>query len=210
VGQAVSQVFYRRAALLVEDREASTRLVEGLATALFCLSCIVFGFVALNGRWLFGVVFGDRWSEAGLYAQLLAPWFVFSMISSPVSGYAMVRQRQRQAMWMTVYETVLRFGAILLAARYASPRLAVGLYSLAGVVISVVYIGWMLRLAGSGLLSWLLGIWRMPVVFGVLLIGLAAAGRATTPVALVVGSLVLLLAGGWWLTRRGLVHLNAL
>jgi O-antigen/teichoic acid export membrane protein len=210
VGQAVAQVFYRRAALVVDDRDASKRLVEGLATSLLCLSCVVFGLVALNGRLLFETVFGPRWSEAGHYSQVLAPWFVFSMISSPVSGYAMVRQRQRQAMWMTVYETLLRLGAILFAARYAAPRLAVALYSLAGVVISIVYIGWMLRLAGSGLLRWLRRIWQVPVLFGAVLLALTGLSTVAAPFVTFLASVPLLLASGFWLWRRGIVQLDAL
>lgn len=154
VAQAVGQVFYPTAA---ERRDMASRsaLVEKVASVLLVISLPVFAFVGMHGPTLFTSVFGPEWTRAGLFARYLAPWFVLSFISSPISTYALISEKQREALLITVYETGLRLGAIWLGGRFGSEDLAVGLYAGAGVVISIVYISWVLSLAGSSVFAWL-------------------------------------------------------
>lgn len=155
VGQAVGQVFYPTVAKMIHDRESSRSLVLKTATSLLTISLPVFLIVALLGPELFRFVFGPAWDDAGVYAQLLAPWLLLSFVSSPLSTFVLAKEKQQQAFLITLYETGLRIAAIVVGGVFSSSLLAVGLYSAAGWLISLIYIGWVLRLAGSSYGQWL-------------------------------------------------------
>jgi len=144
IGQAVGQVFYPRAAQRL-DKE----LVERVASFLLVLGFSLFAGVFLQGAFLFKVIFGAEWNMAGRYAEWLAPWLMLALASSPLSTLALIRSKQRQALWFTVYETSLRVGALWLGGYLGSPEMTVKLLALAGVIICTIYLGWVLHLAGS-------------------------------------------------------------
>jgi len=169
IGQAVSQVFYPTVAAKEEDSLATRKLVEQLTTTLFILSFALFAVIALNGPFLFTYIFGDYWLNSGRYAQYLAPWFVFSFISSPLSAFVIVKGKQKQALWMTFYESIVRLGVISIGIKYASSDLAIWLFSIAGTIISIIYIAWILKLAESSFLGWLNSI-KMFFTTGILLL----------------------------------------
>jgi O-antigen/teichoic acid export membrane protein len=140
VGQAVGQVFLSRAATFVGEPERLRQLTERTALALFACGLPVFGVVALGGPQLFATVMGNEWEQAGRYAQLLAPWFVVWLVSSPLSGLLNVREWQGSALAFSAFEFALRLGALLVGVRRGSPMLAVALLSASGVVISLLSI----------------------------------------------------------------------
>ena len=61
----------------------------------------------------------------------------------------MAHERQRTALFISVYETGLRIGAIWLGWTLGQPVSAVLFFAIAGALISIVYLMWILRLAGA-------------------------------------------------------------
>jgi O-antigen/teichoic acid export membrane protein len=148
VGQAVAQVFYPMAAKM-QDSDSLRGLAERLATTLLAIGIPVFGMVAAAGPQLFSVVFGHHWEIAGSYAQVLAPWFMMVLVSSPLSMISLVKERQGLSLVISVYEMVLRIVAVLLGGLvFRSPSWTVALLSLSGVIICVLSVVWMLGLVG--------------------------------------------------------------
>jgi len=47
------------------------------------------------GPWLIGLVFGDSWTEAGLYARILAPWMFFDFVRSTISQTPLIIRKAR-------------------------------------------------------------------------------------------------------------------
>lgn len=155
VGQAVAQLYYPTAAGLAADADSARNFTENVATTLLVLCFPVFAFLVLFGPTLFVVIFGPKWASAGEYAQMLSPWLMFSFVSSPLSTFVLVKGKQKQTLFITIYETVLRIGALCVGGWLASLPLGIALYSGFGLLISVIYIGWVLRLSGSGIMRWL-------------------------------------------------------
>lgn len=181
LGQAVAQVFYPAAA---ERGQAQSReLVERVATASFVAALSVFSLVWLFGPFAFGFAFGPEWNTSGRFAQYLAPWLVVSFVVSPLSSYVLVHGKLRQAMVVSVLNTTLRVATIWAGSRAGSADLAVQLFSLAGLVLSVGYLGWILKLAGSGLGRWVMASRRTAIV-GALLVAALFALKTVTPPAL--------------------------
>ena len=155
VGQAVGQVFYPMVAEQQRAQGTSQAMVERTATILLMIALPVFSFVGITGPQLFSWVFGESWTDAGRYAQFLSPWLCVSFVSSPLSTFALAKDKQGQAFLLTFYETALRLGALWIGGVIlSSDNWAIGLYSASGVFISLVYIGWILRLSESGFRQW--------------------------------------------------------
>jgi O-antigen/teichoic acid export membrane protein len=170
ISNAVAQGFYPALAEAQDDRTQTARLFESMASALFLISLTGFGFTLASGNHLFHIVFGEQWATAGLYAQLLVPYFLVVFISSPLSSLALVQGRQKEVLWLISAVTLLRFGALIVGARMGSALIAVSLFSLVSFLIFLVYLVWLLHLAGLRLHIWL----RAHTGF----IGLSAAAAA--------------------------------
>ncbi|HEX2248941.1 MAG TPA: oligosaccharide flippase family protein [Gemmatimonadales bacterium] len=137
LGQAVGDVFLSRAAPSVREPERLRQLTERTAITLFACGLPAFGSVALGGPQLFAIILGNEWETAGRYAQILSPWFVVWLVSSPLSRLLSVREWQLSALAFTGFEFLLRLGALLIGVHRDSPLLAVALLSASGVIISV-------------------------------------------------------------------------
>jgi O-antigen/teichoic acid export membrane protein len=156
LGTAVNQVLYTEMAGLAYEKENLTQLLNRTATALLFIGAPFFCFIALWGKEIFVVCFGAKWNDAGVYAQILAPWLMVNFISSPISTLSMVKGKQRAAFLISMYETSLRIGGIFLGARFGNAIFSVGLYSAAGVIICSAFIAWTFRLSGGRAFAWLL------------------------------------------------------
>jgi lipopolysaccharide exporter len=151
LGQAVGDVFLSRAAPSVHEPERLRQLTERTAITLFACGLPAFGCVALIGPQLFATILGHEWETAGRYAQILSPWFVVWLVSSPLSRLLSIREWQLSALAFTGFEFVLRLSALLIGVYRDSPQLAVALLSASGVIISVASIVRFMRAGFSSL-----------------------------------------------------------
>ncbi len=193
IGQAVGQTFYATVARYQDDAIATRNLIERLVSLLFIPAFLLLAVIILHGPALFALVFGQAWATGGQYAQFLVPWFMLAFVSSPLSTFALVKGKQKQGLWFSGVVTTLRLGGILLGAQYGSPALAVILFSAAGTIIYLIYLGWILRLAGSSLLQWASQIGRF-LLIGLSLVASLWALNAIVPLQPLVG-VVISLAG---------------
>lgn len=101
INGAVSQVFFQKLAT-VEPGEM-TPLVRTVLKRASLFGAPVFAVIALISPWLFPLLFGDRWVEAGHYAQVMCPWLFVMLLSSPLSTIFVVTERQS---WMLAFSLV--------------------------------------------------------------------------------------------------------
>jgi lipopolysaccharide exporter len=133
VSKAVSQVFYRHAA---ETRHTGklAEVVSGLYRHLLSLALVPCLVLMLTGQELFGFVFGSQWREAGLYAQILAPWAVMWFTSSPLSVvYIALEQQEKEALIQSII-LGSRAAALALGGWWGSPLAAIALFSASGLL----------------------------------------------------------------------------
>ena len=94
---SLSQLFYREAV-----SGAGSASFPGFTFALQRVSAILgalpLGFVALWGPEIFGLAFGDRWSDAGRYAALLSPVALLAILTGWPERIFEVRRRQSLAL----------------------------------------------------------------------------------------------------------------
>ncbi|HEU4717795.1 MAG TPA: oligosaccharide flippase family protein [Bacteroidia bacterium] len=112
----VSHVFFAEASEIFRNNGDLFSLVKRTAyrTALFAAPVPLV--LLAVGPWLFAFVFGAQWKEAGVYAQLLAPWIFFDLIRAPLVQVSSLLGKQRQVLLVTMA------GNIILALLYVAGR----------------------------------------------------------------------------------------
>jgi O-antigen/teichoic acid export membrane protein len=148
VTAAVGQVFFVRAAE-AHRRGALGPLTRQMHARLAALASYPILAAAVAGPALFGLVFGAEWSDAGLYARLLAPWLLLSAVAPPLGRVFDVTERQRTDLAFSAIQAVGLATALAIASTGDDPVRAVALAGAAGAVLRAVQLGWLLRTAGA-------------------------------------------------------------
>lgn len=151
VGNAVGQVFYQKAAELRHDRQALARTAEMVFGRLVALGLLPALALTILGEELFTVVFGPNWAEAGVYAQILAPWMFLLVVSSPLSNLFAILERQELALIVQVFIFGTRLAALILGGRQQNVYLALQLWTVTGILVYGGLAIWNMTLAG---VSW--------------------------------------------------------
>lgn len=146
LGNAISQVFYQKAAEAKNQGELS-HVVREIFKRLVALGMFPMLMLCIIGEDLFIFVFGSGWAEAGIYTQILAPWMFFTFISSPLSTLFSVFERQGSALIIQTAIFLSRVLSLYIGGIMGNIYIALGLFSLSGVVIYGILSIWNLILA---------------------------------------------------------------
>jgi len=145
ISQSVGQVFVERAAKLQGDPGALFRFMLTNARNLALVALIPFLLLMIGGPWLFSLVFGHRWYEAGSLARWLALSMALTFVVSPISSVPSIINRQNVHFALSIVGFGARVAGLVLGARLGSPEFAVGGYSLGESLSLVVLLGWLYR-----------------------------------------------------------------
>lgn len=150
ISNAVAQVFYKRAAE-ANSSGGLSELTEQTICNLSFIALIPFACGAAVAPGAFTIIFGQEWTEAGIYARMLAPWMLLTFIVTPVSCLNNIFEKQHIGTYINITHLTLKAGSLCLGAYFFSPRLAIGLFSISSFLL-VLYFGvYHLRLAGVSL-----------------------------------------------------------
>ena len=147
IGTSVSQAFYPHAAAAHKQRELG-KFVESAFRRLIEYSLFPTLMLMISGRELFSVVFGSRWAEAGVYAQILSLWLLFWFISMPLSQLFNVLEKNEFYFRWNLVILLTRVASIWLGAALGSPRLALVFFSASGACIYAYISYWVSLKAG--------------------------------------------------------------
>lgn len=149
IGGATGQVYLSHA----REEMNKGRLPEFTTEVLSSLARIGIAplvFIAVIAPPAFAVVFGEEWRRAGELVMWMTPWFVFKLLSSPVSMVMHVRMMQRTMLVLMVAGLLVRismtFGASVLNPVYIAEG-----YALSGAVFYLVAFVVYLFASGAGL-----------------------------------------------------------
>lgn len=137
VGQSVGSVFYPKAVDLYDKPAELKRVLLKATCALIALGGLVFAPVLIAGPWLFSLVFGSEWKEAGEFARWVAVWMVFSLAARPVISAIPVLGLQKVFLVFEIIFLPLKFLSLYLGVFLNGPAISVALYS---VISSVFYV----------------------------------------------------------------------
>lgn len=134
IGSAIAQVFFQRASAAKHDGTFHL-IVRNAFTKLLTLGLFPILLVMIAGKDLFSFFFGSQWSEAGVYAQILAPWIMFQFISSPISTLFSVLEMQGQGLVFNSLLLATRIASLMVGGLLNSILIALMLYSITGSIM---------------------------------------------------------------------------
>lgn len=127
IGMSVSNVYLAEAAALARtDPVRLRRMFQQTTVRLLLVGGMPAAVVGVMSPWIFATVFGEEWREAGVYAQLLAPYVAARFVVLPISQTLNILNRQDvQLVWDATRLGVV--AAALLGAAHMgwSPRTAI-------------------------------------------------------------------------------------
>lgn len=115
LGNSIAQVFLGEASKLLDKNQSELRgMYLKTAKKLFFVSLIFAVPIGLFAPFLFSLVFGADWEEAGRYAQIMTPMMILQFVISPLSQTLNVLERQDlQFLWVIIYITTIVGGLFL-------------------------------------------------------------------------------------------------
>jgi O-antigen/teichoic acid export membrane protein len=182
-------VFFGEASHRRVDPERLHELTRDAAASLLVFSIPTYGIVLVAGQALVVLVFGGEWQLAGLFAQIMAPSLIFWTVANPMSSLPLVGGRERDNLFFTAAELVLKVLALGIGAAFHSLTVGIVVLSITSVLIEAAATWRFLRVASVGLRELARPVSRtiastLPFLVLVLVVALAA------PIALPVAAVV--------------------
>jgi len=112
LSQSVASVYFQKSAEQVSNGRSALYGYKKVISVLISLGILPFIIIILFGYKIFGIMFGPRWETAGLYAQILSPWFFVMFISGPANVVFEVYQKQKLKLVINVMGTFLSVIAV--------------------------------------------------------------------------------------------------
>lgn len=125
VGAALTQVFYQKMASVTPAELPA--IVKTTITRTALLSAVPFVAVMVWSPWLFVVVFGPQWQQAGVFGQILVPWAYVNLVSAPIANALLVIGKTQYLFYFAIPYTVVPL--LVLALTRGEPVLSIAVLS---------------------------------------------------------------------------------
>jgi hypothetical protein len=119
IGNAISQVYYPRAAADRSDNAKLRRDALRILTALTLGAVFVLPVLLLIPDGAYAFAFGQAWQDVGSYLRVLTPWILASFVAAPLSILYLVKEEWALDFYLGLAGSILAF-AILGLARFVS------------------------------------------------------------------------------------------
>jgi O-antigen/teichoic acid export membrane protein len=154
LGNAVSPVFLQKASQTFHEKpEDLGRITEELYKKLLYLGVFPFAVLTVFGDLIFKWVFGPQWVQAGIFTGYLGFFYLFRLISSPLSSIFVISAKQSN---LLIFQIVLFAGRVL--------SLYIGFFMLNNVLSGVLLFGLFNTIAYFVLSVWILQFVKAPVL----------------------------------------------
>jgi O-antigen/teichoic acid export membrane protein len=133
IGLSISQVYTSEAAKLARsDPKRLLYIFLKTTRRMVYLGLVPCALFTITAPWLFQVIFGHEWHEAGVYASYLAFMFYASFINSPVTMTLNVLERQRSQFAWDASRLIVTLASIALPYHFGyGTRVAIFAYGTA-------------------------------------------------------------------------------
>lgn len=143
IGGAISQVFYQEASDRYNQNKPLMPLVNRTLKQTGLLISVVLLVLLFFGPQLFAFVFGERWREAGVYAQILSPWVCLDFVRAPLSQIPLIFKQQNQMLIFTIFSNlIILFIAILIGFYFENMKTMLLVLTFCQVVYLMLLILW--------------------------------------------------------------------
>lgn len=113
-GNTTGRAYYAEIAKIGRKKPDQIRqITKSVTKKLFMVSIPPFLLLLLAGPWLFSIVFGEVWHEAGVFARILAVYLLAQFISAPLVNVLNVFEKQWFFLRINVVRSLLIFTVFL-------------------------------------------------------------------------------------------------
>ncbi len=147
IGSALSNVFFQKAAGLVENKSKLGRLINNIFLNIILLGgyfCIVLVFF---GKILLVIFLGKEWAMTGLYVQILAPLGLMLFINATFGPLYAVFEKQEVAFAFNITRAVVFAVILIVGGMTEKIILTLGLYAISAIVLRVIDVWFILYLS---------------------------------------------------------------
>jgi len=112
IGQAISQVFFKRFTDNLESKDNPYRTLLGTWSVLAVLGFLPFLGLYLYGTSLVPFILGDKWVQAGEIASIISPMAFLMFISTPTSTALLALQGQKLTLPFSIAQLLYKSGSL--------------------------------------------------------------------------------------------------
>lgn len=150
IGGSISQVFYQEASSLHHSSKKLVPLMKKTLLQTSFLMLFVVAVIMLFGPFLFGLVFGKEWANAGIYSQLLCPWICLDFIRAPLSQIPLILHKQKEVLYFSVISNLFILIFFIIAGIYFKDLIIIlTVISIAQVIYLSILILWFFKVASK-------------------------------------------------------------
>lgn len=150
IGKSTREVYYQRASEMHSKGEPIFGLFRQTLGSLIKVGILPFIALTLISPWLFAVLFGEEWREAGQYAQLIIPWSFMGFINAPATMSLYVLGKQKFNMRYETSMFVARFLSLWLSWYFLDdPYLSIAIFAATGLLFNVYLISYAYRVVAK-------------------------------------------------------------
>lgn len=112
VGQSVGKAYFAEiAAIGPKNPKEILKITKSTTKNLFLISLIPFLILSIGGPWLFSIVFGEAWKQAGWFASMLSISLLSQFLSSPISNTLSVFRNEDYFLKINIVRVIIVVGA---------------------------------------------------------------------------------------------------
>ena len=128
VGGAISDIFRQRASEELQKSGQCVALFWKTAGYLLALGIVPSLLLVFFGPVLFEILFGGAWREAGVFARIMAPMFLFGFVVSTVSNLIFVGEKPHYDLFLQILLIVAVVPFLFVGYAFGSVRAALACY----------------------------------------------------------------------------------
>ena len=115
ISTSIRKVYIQRIAQISSQGGAIKKQHTKTTIGMLLLGLIPFGILMLYGREILVFILGENWNQAGLYVQILVPWYFATWVNSTTQPVLTVRRKQPLFLYMETALLVCRAGCFAAA-----------------------------------------------------------------------------------------------
>lgn len=114
VSESVRKVYLQRSAQRLNNGKGLRGDLLMMTLAMLGIGLIPAMLLMIGGPWLFASLLGEKWTTAGEYTVILAPWLLAVFAAGPASTVYIILRRQALWLRMQLSRTIVMGGALYL------------------------------------------------------------------------------------------------
>ena len=138
IGGAIGQVYLAHAPEYYDKGELKQYTVQTIKQ-ISKIALVPLLMIGISAPFIFPLVFGTAWANAGHMLLWMTPWFIMQILSSPVSMSLHITGSQKIALSLQILGLLIRVGGLLLIS-ISHPELSFKYYAISGFVFYSIYL----------------------------------------------------------------------